>query len=68
MVLRSAGIIRLTMLAGCADVNEPFGGCFRKVSQVVHFPDYYVVLGTFCVRPDRLLDRLLEETFRAHDN
>ena len=54
MVLRITGIILLMVLAGCANTREPPGGNFRKVSQLVHFPDFYPGLGTLYVQPDTL--------------
>ena len=54
MVLRIAGIILLMALAGCANTREPPGGNFRKVSQLVRFPDFYPDLRTLYVQPDTL--------------
>jgi hypothetical protein len=53
-VLRVAGIILLVVVAGCANTREPPGGNFRKVSQLVRFPDFYPGLGTLYLQPDTL--------------
>jgi len=54
MVLRIVGIILLVILAGCANIREPPGGNFKKVSQLARFPDFYPGLGTLYVQPDTL--------------
>jgi hypothetical protein len=41
-------------VAGCANTREPPGGNFKKVSQLVRFPDFYPGLGTLYVQPDTL--------------
>ncbi|MFL5253887.1 MAG: hypothetical protein ACJ8AI_13515 [Rhodopila sp.] len=53
-MLRIAGIILLMVVAGCANTREPPGGNFKKVSQLVRFPDFYPGLGTLYVQPDTL--------------
>jgi hypothetical protein len=54
MVLRIVGFVVMAMLAGCAYWHEPPGGNFKKISQMVHFPDFYPGLGTLYVQPDTL--------------
>jgi hypothetical protein len=54
MVLRIVGFVVVTMLTGCGYTHEPPGGNFRKVSQLVRFPDFYPGLGTLYVQPDTL--------------
>src|SRR5919197_2808632 len=40
--------------AGCADRWEPPGGEYKKVSELVRFPDFYPGLGTLYVQPRTL--------------
>lgn len=54
MILRTFGLLFLMIIAGCANVYEPPGGNFKKVSQLVHFPDFYPGLGTLYVQPNTL--------------
>ena len=49
-------------LAGCA-VRAPPGGDYKKVSELVHFPDFYPGLGTLYVQPQTLP----VGPFRAYD-
>ena len=45
----------LLALAGCATrVPEPPGPYYKKVSQLVHFPDFYPGLGIIYVQPTTL--------------
>lgn len=46
--------IALVALAGCAATKEPPGGDYKKVSEIVHFPDFYPGLGTLYVQPKTL--------------
>jgi hypothetical protein len=60
-----AGIALLAAaLAGCCGVpKEPPGGAYRKVSELVRFPDFYPGLGTLYVQPETLP----VGPFRAYD-
>ncbi|HYZ23866.1 MAG TPA: hypothetical protein VE690_17100 [Rhodopila sp.] len=65
MTRRSAGTLAalvLVVLAGCA-VRAPPGGDYRKVSELVRFPDFYPGLGTLYVQPQTLP----YGPFRAYD-
>jgi hypothetical protein len=54
MALRTIAILPVLALAGCGYTHEPPGGDFRKVSQLVRFPDFYPGLGTLYVQPKTL--------------
>jgi hypothetical protein len=57
MTRRFVGIVALLVLmatAGCARPKEPPGGEYRKVSELVRFPDFYPGLGTLYVQPKTL--------------
>jgi hypothetical protein len=54
--------IALVVLAGCA-LRAPPGGDYRKVSELVRFPDFYPGLGTLYVQPQTLP----YGPFRAYD-
>ena len=47
--------LALTALAGCCLVpTEPPGGDYRRVSELVRFPDFYPGLGRLYVQPKTL--------------
>jgi hypothetical protein len=46
--------VALAGLTGCAATREPPGGDYRKVSELVRFPDFYPGLGTLYVQPKTL--------------
>jgi len=54
MVRRFAGVVVLLALAGCGYTYEPPGSKFKKVSELVRFPDFYPGLGTMYVQPQTL--------------
>jgi len=57
MAYRCIGILGLGLLvatAGCAGPTSPPGGDYRKVSELVPFPDFYPGLGTLYVQPKTL--------------
>jgi hypothetical protein len=54
MALRIVGIILALALGGCAYTRAPPGGDFKKVSELVRFPDFYPGLGTLYVQPGTL--------------
>ena len=48
-------MLAATVLGACAArVTEPPGGYYKKVSTLVHFPDFYPGLGTLYVQPSTL--------------
>src|SRR5205085_3259571 len=63
-ILRAFAAIVLMGLAGCYLVpREPPGGDYKRVSELVHFPDFYPGLGRLYVQPNTLPLR----PFRAYD-
>ncbi|HYG86645.1 MAG TPA: hypothetical protein VD978_10330 [Azospirillum sp.] len=66
MAQHPAGILAVLVilsLSGCASLYEPPGGDYRKVSELVRFPDFYPGLGTLYVQPETLP----VGPFRAYD-
>jgi hypothetical protein len=55
-------VLALITMTGCA-VRAPPGGDYRKVSELVRFPDFYPGLGTLYVQPETLP----YGPFRAYD-
>ena len=53
-LLTTLTIIALTGMAGCAATRAPPGGDYKKVSELVRFPDFYPGLGTLYVQPKTL--------------
>ena len=54
--------LALVTMTGCV-VRAPPGGDYKKVSELVHFPDFYPGLGTLYVQPQTLP----VGPFRAYD-
>src|SRR5690242_20918982 len=52
-----------TLVGCCGAPREPPGGAYRKVSELVRFPDFYPGLGTLYVQPKTLP----VGPFRAYD-
>jgi hypothetical protein len=68
MAHRTAGLlaaISVLILSGCG-TWEPPGGDYKKVSELVRFPDFYPGLGTIYVQPKTLPPRDVGP-FRAYD-
>jgi hypothetical protein len=59
----AVGVVAVAGLAGCAAPKAPPGGDYRKVSELVRFPDFYPGLGTLYVQPQTLP----VGPFRAYD-
>jgi len=55
--------VAIITLSGCAEIIEPPGGDYQKVSALVRFPDFYPGLGTLYVQPKTLP----VGPFRAYD-
>jgi hypothetical protein len=54
-VLRALAAMVLTGLTGCYLLpSEPPGGDYKRVSELVHFPDFYPGLGRLYVQPNTL--------------
>ena len=54
-ILRALAAMVLTGLAGCyLAPREPPGGDYKRVSELVRFPDFYPGLGRLYVQPNTL--------------
>jgi hypothetical protein len=63
--LQALPVIAVAGLAGCClPPREPPGGDYKKVSELVHFPDFYPGLGRLYVQPKTLP----LGPFRAYDS
>src|SRR5690348_6900399 len=61
--LRALSVIAAMGVAACAGPHAPPGGDYKKVSELVRFPDFYPGLGTLYVQPKTLP----VGPFRAYD-
>ena len=62
--IRTLAVVAVVGVAGCcAAPKAPPGGDYRKVSELVRFPDFYPGLGTLYVQPQTLP----VGPFRAYD-